>query len=106
MSQGTNDPLRFVSQMFEIAVWPFQAAAKYQAEHQAHVDRHYSVMLLMPALMLFLPLCVLISFVAIAYTFVYVFIAMPVLYVGERMARLFPNAPESGGVVEESNCDK
>jgi hypothetical protein len=96
-----NDPLRFVSQLFEIAVWPFQAAAKFQAERNPLSDQQYSPIFLIPAIILFIPLCLLISFVAT----VYVLFAVPFVL----LKRLFPDPPKSeseGTVPAESSCDK
>jgi hypothetical protein len=69
MDKGTNDPLRFVSYLFEVAVWPFEAVGKYGARRQPFSDQHNLPMLLMPVFFLFiLPLCLLITLAAIAYT--------------------------------------
>ena len=68
MDKSTNDPLRFVSRLFEVAVWPFHTVAKYQARRDPFSDQHGLPMLLMPAIFLFIPLCLLITLAAIVYT--------------------------------------
>lgn len=69
MDKGTKDPLRFVSYLFEVAVLPFEAVGKYEARRQPFSDQHNLPMLLLPTFFLFiLPLCLLITLVAIAYT--------------------------------------
>jgi len=101
MPGDKNDPLRFVSQLFEFAVSPFQAVAKYQAQRNPLSDQHQSPIFLLPAIILFVPLCLLISFVAT----VYVLLVVPFVL----LKRLFPDAPKSeseGTVPAESSCDK
>jgi hypothetical protein len=67
MGNDANGPLRFVSYLFEFAVWPFQAVAKYEAQRQPFSDQHSSSIFLLPAFLLFLPLCLLIILIAMAY---------------------------------------
>jgi hypothetical protein len=91
---NANDPLRFVSYLFEIAVWPFQATAKHEAQRYPLSDQRYSILFLFPALVLFLPLCLLISLIAIAY----VFFVLPVVIVCQWIgARFGPAWPDKDG---------
>ena len=82
-----NNPLSPINRLFEFAVWPFQAAAEYEAKRQPLSDQRYSSLLLMPALFLFIPLCLLVSLVAIAY----VFFVLPFLVICQSLDRLFPD---------------
>jgi hypothetical protein len=69
MDKGTKDPLRFVSYLFEVAVLPFEAVGKYEARRQPFSDQHNLPTLLLPTFfLLVLPLCLLITLAAIAYT--------------------------------------
>jgi len=79
-----HDPLRFLSHLFEITVWPFQAASRYSANRLPLHDQRPMMIMLFPAMMLFPLLCLLISLVAIAY----VFFVLPFIYVCERITRL------------------
>jgi len=91
VTNAKDDPLRFISRLFEIAVWPFQAAAKNQAQRQPFSDHQYTSFLLMPAMFLFVPLCLLISLVVIAYVFAYVFVVLPFNFICQGLDRLFPD---------------
>ncbi len=82
-----NDPLRFVSYLFEIAVWPFQAAAKHQAQRQPLSDQHQTPVLLLPAMLLFIPLCLLISCIAVLYVF---FVVLPIEFFGQILPQIAP----------------
>ena len=85
-----NDPLRFLSRLFEIAVWPFQTASKFQAKHDPLSDQHQTTLLLMPAFLLFIPLCVLISLVAIAYVFFVLPVVATCQWIGARLPPAWP----------------
>jgi hypothetical protein len=91
LTNAKDDPLRFIGYLFEIAVWPFQAAAKYQAQRNPLSDQQYTPLLLMPALFLFVPLCLLISLVAIAYVLAYVFLVLPFIFICQCLDKLFPD---------------
>ena len=81
---GSN-PFDIVSRLFELAVWPFEAAAKYSAEQQPLHERQLLVILLYPAMLLAMPLCLAICVAVMAY----VFLIMPVVTICQGIARLF-----------------
>ena len=68
MEMGKKDPLWFVSRLFEAAVMPFEAVGKYEARRRPFSDQHNLPTLLLPSFFLIIPLCLLISLAAIAYT--------------------------------------
>jgi hypothetical protein len=87
MDKDKNDPFRFLSYLFEMAVWPFQTASRVTAKELPLYDQRLTLMFLYPA-MLILPLvCLLISFVAILYVF---FVALPIVFFGQIVPEVLP----------------
>jgi hypothetical protein len=87
MENGKSDPFRFLSYLFEVAVWPFQAASRTTARELPLYDQRLTLIFLYPA-MLILPLvCLLISVVAIFYVF---FVAVPIVFFGQIVPEFVP----------------
>jgi hypothetical protein len=82
------NPLAFVNRLFELAIWPFQAASQYSAEHLSLHEHRSLLILLYPAMLLALPLSLIICAAVLAY----VFVVMPVVAVCQGIARLFPRS--------------
>jgi hypothetical protein len=86
-----KNPLSFVSCLFEIAVWPFQEASQYSAKRLSLHDQRVTLILLLPATLLFLPISVFICVVAVAF----VFVVLPVVSACQGLVRLFARSPEN-----------
>jgi hypothetical protein len=87
-----KNPLRPVSYLFELAVAPFQAVSRYDRDDFITVERHQlSQLFLFPALLLFLPICLLICVVAMAY----VFFVLPAILAYQGLKKRFMRSPAS-----------
>ena len=88
MDSHKTDPLRFIGNMFEIAIWPFPAASQYTAKESPYCDQRFLFILLYPAMVLLPLICLLISLVAMTY----VFLALPAFVLCQCVMDLARNA--------------